>query len=244
LAAFDASLCRALASSGHAALRFHSQGHGDSELGPEALSIEYQVEGALDAIERARSDTDSDVVGLIGVRFGGAIAALAAVRGDVGPLVLIDPVTKGRTFLRSLARLDRATEVSLGSNAAVSKNDPFEIARAEGVLEIDGFAVPWPTVVEFEAIDLIQRAVAMRGPVLILQVSRSKDPRGELQRLVERFGPRAALDVVVHEDALRLGLPPWRLSGKRAKVDSLAGLAKAIIEKTVRWCVREAVSSG
>jgi pimeloyl-ACP methyl ester carboxylesterase len=244
LAAFDAALCRAIASSGHATVRFHSQGQGDSELGPDALGVEHQIAGALDAIEQARSGIDSAVVGLIGVRFGGAIAAMAAARADVGPLVLIDPVTKGRAFLRSLARLDRATEVSLGSNAAVSRKDPFEIARAEGVLEIEGFAIPWPAVVEFEAIDLIQMAVPLRGPVLVLQVSRSEDPREELMRLVERLGARAVLDVLVNEDALRFGLPPWRLDGTRAKVDSLAGLAKAIIEKAVRWCVREAVPSG
>jgi len=244
LAAFDASLCRALAASGHAAVRFHSQGHGDSELGPDALGIESQVAGALDAIELARDGTDTHVAGLVGVRFGGAIATLTAARVDVGSLVLIDPMTKGRSFLHSLVRLDRTTEVSLGAKATVRKDDPFQVAQAEGVLEIEGFAVPWPAVVELEALDLLGAAVPSDVPALVLQVSRSDAPRDELRRLVERLGTHAVLDVVVDENALRFGLPPWRLAGDGQKVDSLAGLTDAVVDRTVRWCVQEVVPRG
>lgn len=244
LAAFDATLCRALAASGHATIRFHSQGHGDSELGPDALGTERQVAGALDAVELARDGSDSHVVGLIGVRFGGAIATLAAARAEVGSVALIDPMTKGRAFLRSLVRLDRTTEVSLGSRATIAKEDPFEVAQAEGVMEIEGFAVPWPVVVELEGLDLLQVAAPSDVPALVLQVSRSDAPRDELRRLVERLGARAALEVVVDDSALRFGLPPWRLAGDGQKVDSLASLTRAVVDRTVRWCVRQETPGG
>jgi pimeloyl-ACP methyl ester carboxylesterase len=244
LAAFDASLCRALAAAGHAAIRAHGQGHGDSELGPEALGIEAQVAGALDAVELARDATALGVVGLIGIRAGGAIAALTAARTRVGSLVLIDPMTKGRSFLRSLVRLDRTTEVSLGSASASPKDDPFRVAEAEGVLEIEGLGVPWPAVVEFDDLDLLRAELPTGLRALVLQVSRSEAPRDDLRRLVERLGPDAALDVVVDDDALRFGLPPWRVSGDGEKVDSLAALSSAVVERTVRWCIREAGPRG
>jgi pimeloyl-ACP methyl ester carboxylesterase len=244
LAAFDAALCRALAASGHATVRYHAQGHGDSELGSDALGVEVQVAGALDAVSSARGAGASGVVGLIGARFGGAIAALAAARADVGALALIDPMTNGRTFLRSLVRLDRTTEVSLGSRAGVAKEDPFEVARAHGMLEIEGFEVSWPAVVELEAVDLLRMPVPSELPAIVLQVSRSDTPRDDLRRLAERLGPRAVLDVVVHDDALRFGLPPWRLAGAHEKVDSLASLASAIVDRAARWCVGEAARRG
>jgi hypothetical protein len=50
--------------------------------------------------------------------------------------------------------------------------------------------------------------------------------------------------VVVDDDALRFGLPPWRVSGDGEKVDSLAALSSAVVERTVRWCVREAGPRG
>jgi pimeloyl-ACP methyl ester carboxylesterase len=239
LAAFDASLCRGLASSGHAAIRFHGQGHGDSELGPDALGVEAQVAGALDAVALARDGGSPEAVGLIGVRFGGAIATLAAARTEVGSLVLIEPVTNGRAFLRSLVRLDRSTEVSLGAKADVRKEDPFEVARVEGVLEIEGIGVPWPTVIEFESVDLLRADVPSGVPALVLQISRSDAPREDLVRLAERLGPRAVHDVVVDDNALRFGLPPWRISGERQKVDSLASVTRAVVGLTVRWCVGE-----
>jgi pimeloyl-ACP methyl ester carboxylesterase len=244
LAAFDASLCRALAASGHAAVRYHRQGHGDSELGSDALGVEAQVAGALDAIGLARDGAGSGGVGLIGVRFGAAIAALAAARTDVGALVLIDPVTSGRAFLHTLVRLDRTSEVSLDSDATVRKDDPFQVAQAEGVLEIEGIGVPWSAVVEFGSLDLLRVDVPTDTPALVLQVSRSDVPRDGLRRLTDRLGTRAVLDVVVDEDALRFGLPPWRVVGDRQKVDSLAGLTSAVVERTVRWCVREAAPRG
>jgi pimeloyl-ACP methyl ester carboxylesterase len=247
LAAFDALLCRALAAAGHATVRYHAQGHGDSELGPEALGVEDQVAGALEAVELARRETTSGVVGLIGVRFGGAIAALAAARADVGALVLVDPITKGRAFLRSLVRMDLATEVTLGSKAPVRKGDPFEVAKSEGVLDIEGFAVPWPAVVEFEALDLLKATIPSAIPALVVQISRSDAPRDDLRRLVERLGSRASLEVVVDDDAFRFGLPSWRLAGPDGpsqKVDSLAGLAGAVVRRTVHWCVQEGGSRG
>jgi pimeloyl-ACP methyl ester carboxylesterase len=244
LAAFDASLCRALAASGHAAIRYHAQGHGDSELGPDALGLEAQVAGALDAVGLARDANASGAVGLIGSRLGAAVAALAAARADVRAVALVDPTTKGRAFLRSLVRLDRTSEVSLGSAAPAPAEDPFELARAEGFLEIEGFAVSWPAVVELEAMDLLQQPIPSDLPALVLQVSRSDAPRGELRRLAERLGPRARLDVLAHDDALRFGLPPWRVAGAHHKVDSLAGVGSAIVERAVRWCVEEASPRG
>jgi pimeloyl-ACP methyl ester carboxylesterase len=240
LAAFDAALCRSLAAAGHAAFRFHGQGQGDSELGPDALGIEAQVAGALDAVELARGETASGAVGLVGVRFGGAIAALAAARTEVSSLALIDPIVKGRAFLRALVRMDLTSDVALGEKAAAApKHDPFQAARERGVLEIEGFAVPWPAVEEIEGLDLLQASVPTDLPSLVVAVSRTEDPRAELRRLAERLGPRASLEVVVDENAFRFGLPPWRLAGPRQKVDALADLTRSMVGRTVDWCTAD-----
>jgi pimeloyl-ACP methyl ester carboxylesterase len=240
LAAFDAALCRSLATAGHAAIRFHSQGQGDSELGPGALGVETQVAGAVDAVELARGETASGTVGLVGVRFGGAIAALAAARAEVSSLVLIDPIVKGRAFLRALVRLDLTSDVALGEQAAAPpKHDPFAAAREAGVLEMEGLAVPWPAVEEIEGLDLLRASLPSDLPALVVAVSRTQDPRAELRALTERLGPRASLEVVVDDNAFRFGLPPWRLAGPRQKVDALADLTRTVVERTVRWCAGE-----
>jgi pimeloyl-ACP methyl ester carboxylesterase len=97
-------LAQRLAGAGHHVLRFDYSGTGDSwgattEADPDLWSLD-----AAEAIEELKQLSGRTRVDLVGLRFGALVAArVAAGRGDVGRLVLWDPVLDGTAWVEELA---------------------------------------------------------------------------------------------------------------------------------------------
>jgi pimeloyl-ACP methyl ester carboxylesterase len=238
LASFDANLARALARAGHAALRFHTQGYGDSELPLESVSVVSHVGSAVDALRLVREETEVDSLGLVGARFGGAVAALAAERARPDALALIHPAVSGRRFLRSLIQRDLGAGLSLGDKADRSR-DPEGMMDRTGILEVEGFPVAAEAVQELERVDLETAMSSYQGRSFVLQVSRSNTPNSDMEGVVgrlRRIGSECTFDIVADRDALRLGLPPWRLQGRGKKANVQADLMRKVIQRTAAWC--------
>ena len=101
-------LADALAAAGYATLRFDHPGTGDScDIdGGDAFAAWQQ--GVDAAIDWARTATGAARVVLIGLRFGAALATLAAVaRDDVAGLVQLEPVLRGRSYVAQLTTVAR-----------------------------------------------------------------------------------------------------------------------------------------
>src|SRR5205823_2231940 len=67
---------RALASAGFPTLRYHGQGYGDSMGHPGEATLESHVGDALGAVDVLLGRTGIHDVGVLGARFGGAVAAI------------------------------------------------------------------------------------------------------------------------------------------------------------------------
>ena len=240
MAAFDAMLARRLATEGFATLRFLVQGYGDSELGTEHVTVAGHVLSAVEAAALLTEISGVSSIGFIGARFGATVAALAAHRAEAAAMALIDPVIKGRVFLRSLVRLDLTAGLSERRRVQSSVEDPWRTLERRGVLEVNGFPLGRDVVAEIEAIDLPVSLSSFMGPSLVLQVSRSEAPRPDLESLVHRLsdiGGRPEHVIAVDPNALRFGLPPWRIQGVGKKVNVLDNLTTAILAKAIPWCV-------
>jgi len=149
-------LACALAADGVTAVRFDYEGTGDSSgpaTGPGRVAA--WVDGVAQAIRVARRSGVGPLA-LVGVRSGALIAAAAAARRcDVDALVLWDPWTGGRPFLRR-------------QHALYAMNFPVsESPESPGNVEVPGFTVDAGTVADLSTLRLPERLSARRGLVLV-----------------------------------------------------------------------------
>jgi pimeloyl-ACP methyl ester carboxylesterase len=101
-------LAERLSAHGLAVLRFDYLTTGDSTGNDgEGDRVDGFVADIGAAVERLKSETGVTKVTLCGLRLGATLAALASHHPLVDSLVLLAPVTRGRTYLRELTALRR-----------------------------------------------------------------------------------------------------------------------------------------
>jgi alpha-beta hydrolase superfamily lysophospholipase len=147
------------AHAGVTAVRFDLDGTGDSagdDLDPGR--VEAWLASIDDACNLARTAGATRIV-LAGVRLGAALATLAALRrDDMAGLALINPIIKGKAFLREA----RALQAALGlAPAPTPVND--------GVQELVGFAISAETQGSLAAIDLTALEKSPAPSVLLIE---------------------------------------------------------------------------
>jgi hypothetical protein len=231
---FEVALARRLAAAGHAVLRYHGQGYGDSELPADVVSLRSHRRDALDAVGCLRAEMpELRSVGMVGARLGAAVAALVATDARADAVVLVDPAVSGATYVRTL--LGRSAISSLAEGGAARAESA---ASADAtVVDLEGTLVERSTLDEISALDLAAE-VTFAGRSLLLQVSRTAEPRKPLERIRDRLrelGGDPELRVVVDADALRFGLPRFRRAGGSHKVDVQAALTERLVLETVAW---------
>jgi dienelactone hydrolase len=143
-------LAERLASAGFPALRFDFHGTGDSsgdERDPDRVRV------WLDDIDRAvaelRARSGAAEVGLVGLRMGATIAALAAARaGGVSSVVLWGACETGASFVEETTRLHKMHRMLEPESFAAG---PKRHAEGEEAL---GFFLSNETIVALKALDL------------------------------------------------------------------------------------------
>src|SRR5207253_4503160 len=100
----DVITARTMAAAGFPVFRFAGQGYGDSEHGMDTVGLSSHLAEAQDAVELMRQQGGIEQVGILGARFGGAVAAIVAERMGLPYLGLWDPVVRGKQYLREILR--------------------------------------------------------------------------------------------------------------------------------------------
>ena len=152
-----------LAAAGMPALRFDYQGTGDSSGNNEdPHRVPAWLESIDEAVQALRVESGCAQIGLVGLRMGATLAAIASRRVDVSCLVLWAPCVRGRTYLRELKAMDFTGERSA--------------PRSSSRIEAGGYVTTEETQRDISAINLDQDApVASR----VLIVSRDDLPESD-----------------------------------------------------------------
>jgi len=232
----ETALARAMAAAGHAVLRFHGQGYGDSDRGTEHASLRSHVDDARDAAGVLAEEAGVERIGFAGLRLGGTVATLAADEARAAGLVAAAPAIDGSNYMGWMTKQARLTAVSTGEEAL--PDDPVAELMAAGTLDVLGFPLRREVYDEISSLDVLGALRGFRGEALVLQVSRSGDPDPDLERLAERlWGLGARVDLHVLEDpaALRLGLPRYRRSKQGRKEDTQGGLSERVVAAVAAW---------
>src|SRR5205823_5877198 len=145
---------RRLAATGFCVLRFHAHGYGDSDGSTDEVSLASQIRDAIDAVRELKAVARPSTVGLIGGRFGGTVAALAADRAGAEALVLWDPMVDGHAYAQSLLRLSVVSELAQKGRSGIVARDPLDVISTDGVLDVQGFPLQEAAFLELSSFDL------------------------------------------------------------------------------------------
>ena len=145
-------------------LRFDYFGTGDSYGEEEEFRISQALIDVDEAIDELKANTGLQRVYLMGIRFGGTLAILAAIRRhDVRGLILWDPVVDGFDLLAKYKIDGRLNEAGLQSR---------------------GFLIPKHALDEIDRIKLVENCGRFAGRVLLIvtsQTSKQRDLASALQ---------------------------------------------------------------
>jgi pimeloyl-ACP methyl ester carboxylesterase len=175
-------LCHQLSQRGHHTLRFDYFGCGDSSGAAADCTVDQWLQDIEAAVTELRESGGTDRVALLGLRLGGALAAVAGSRGlRLDRLVLWDPVVSGRGYLEELAVSHREFMEGRPRPATWQERDPPD--------EVLGTALPLALRAGIEALD----PLALAGPPAptVLLVTTQKEPGlASLREHLERLGSR------------------------------------------------------
>jgi pimeloyl-ACP methyl ester carboxylesterase len=232
------SFARELAARGHAALRFDYRGYGDSDgeyadATPETMAVDIE-QAALELRRR----TGCRALGLLGLRFGATLCALAAGHLEgVERLVLWEPLPVPWTSLFHELRMTIAMQtthlkdVRLGREQIVQNILDGQPTVMEGLdfnVIHDGFPLSRGFTLGAKEIDLLRSPPAVAASTLLVHVTENakKPMPKDLHRLVEVLrgqGTACALEVA------EVPMLPW--------VDGRHWMARSpeVFAATLRW---------
>ena len=117
--------------------------------------------------------------------------------------------------------------------------DPVEILRRDGIVDLQGFPLRIEVFEQLAALDLRNDVVSFHGDALLLQVGQTNHPRMDLQRLIERIeslGGHCRFEAIQGDRRRPFGAPRFQaLGAHRGKVDTHAQLAVDLEALTAEW---------
>jgi pimeloyl-ACP methyl ester carboxylesterase len=166
------SAAREFARAGYDVLRFDMRGEGDSSREFEATTISTRVEDTLRATQVARERTGAKQIVLVGHRFGGTIAALAAQAASdrVKGIAVWDPLPDGADYFSLLLRSNLTSQMAMVGKVTRTRDDLLQgIAKGETVM-VDGYGMTAALHSEISAIKWSERADLLSHPALLIEV--------------------------------------------------------------------------
>ena len=123
-----------LAKSGFDVLRFDYYGTGDSVGECDQGTVSQWQEDISTAIEELRETAEVQRIALVGLRFGGTLAALLGrERDDLESVVLWDPVIEGAGYIQEMFATDEFLEAYGTSAATYTSGVKAESGKSETV---------------------------------------------------------------------------------------------------------------
>lgn len=218
------SFARMLAARGAWVLRFDAMGNGDSEGQFSASSVETMLSDvgcAISMLERSSGAVQS--IGLLGLRFGATVAALAAERQpSVNKLVLWEPVVDGGKYMQELLRVNLTTQTAIYKEIRHKREDLVRMMREGRTVNVDGYEIAYPCYEQAAALTLTEGVKRFPGSCLIVQIgSAGQAIRPDVKALQEAY-PSADIRESVEE-------PFWK------EIKRWYGAAPNLFETTLAW---------
>jgi pimeloyl-ACP methyl ester carboxylesterase len=188
-------LGRDLAAAGFPTLRLDYRGEGEGESGGEFRhsTLTSRVADTVAAAEELRRRTGVRQVALVGLHLGAAIAAVAAPNARADRLILCDPVSDLRSYVKNLFR---AVVIQQGQTGrATTEADLRAVLSAGGVISVFGFPTAAPFIDELESLDRAAAAPSYSGELAMLYFANSAAVPPAVLQWSQRLGGAARCTV-------------------------------------------------
>ena len=177
---------RELCARGRPVLRFDYRGTGDSAGNFDQFTVHDHAKDVLAAMGELERLTGRPPAGLLGLRLGAALAALAAARaGGVRQLVMWEPVVDGAAYREQLLRVDLANELVSSGPRHHSRQELRRELSQGGAVFVDGFPLTGSMYDSLAAIapEALGRGAAGRALVVQIDARPGRPIRSELEAL-------------------------------------------------------------
>jgi hypothetical protein len=243
-------LARDLATAGFPTLRIRPDLHPVSGAGGE-IDLSARLEDLSEAVTLLPEESGVRSVGLVGVLFGGTVAALIAEGLGLPGLALIEPATRGKRYIRetirrqAIAELMASVDVSPNGDGAevehpTSDRGPLEELAAEGQTSVRGLRLSSAEYERISGIDLARDVGTFRGRSLLVGVSPSGSISPGLEKLrahFEELGGAVTLEALEDPLPAPLGEYYFRNAGP-VRIDTRLALDQRLADVTAAWAVR------
>jgi exosortase A-associated hydrolase 2 len=218
------SFARLLAARGAWVIRFDAMGNGDSEGQFSAASVDTMlsdIDCAIRYLEGVSGITRD--IGLLGLRFGATLAAVAAERSPkVGKLVLWEPIVDGARYMQEMLRINLTTQSAVYKEIRHNREALVRMMRDGNTVNIDGYELAYPCYEQASAINLKEGRKRFTGHCLIVQTGKDGQPiHPDLKALQETY-PAGDLKSAVEE-------PFWK------EIKRWYRTAPNLFETTLAW---------
>lgn len=195
------AFARMLAAHGAWVLRFDAMGNGDSEGQFSSASVETMlsdIDCAIGLLERSSGIAHG--IGLLGLRFGATLAALAAERSPkIGKLVLWEPIVDGGKYMQELLRTNLTTQTAVYKEIRHNREALVRMMREGSRVNIDGYELAYPCYEQVSAVNLNAGRKRFPGPCLIVQIGRDGQPLHQDLKALQATYPASDLQGAVEE---------------------------------------------
>lgn len=220
------SFARTLAVQGAWVMRFDAMGNGDSEGQFSTASVDTMLSDIDCAIHYLEGVSGiSRGIGLLGLRFGATLAALAAERSPkVGKLVLWEPIVDGARYMQEMLRINLTTQSAVYKEIRHNREALVRVMRDGATVNIDGYELAYPCYEQATAVNLKEGHKRFAGSCLIVQIGKDGQPvHADLKALQETY-PAGDLKSAVEE-------PFWK------EIKRWYRVAPNLSEVTLAWMV-------
>jgi pimeloyl-ACP methyl ester carboxylesterase len=236
----ERALARTLASLGHPVLSFHRRGCGDSTGALADQDLDSHLEDVRTAAAELASQAGTTRLGLIGAKFGGLIAALAANGGPAERLFLMNPPMSGAAYFRKMIKEMHLVQLSIRDDTPKRTTDEMlgDLASA-GMVDVLGFPVYRKLYDSLDGLDLSRDLTGFGGHAMVAQVSKRSGIGKDTQALADRL---QAAGATVRIEALREpagttfgGVAYVSTGDPMTREDVQAGLVRDLSNLTADW---------
>ncbi len=182
------SLARLLAQSGLATLCFDYYGDGDSEGDFEDATLDDRMADINAVYHDFQQRHALDSVGLIGLRWGSTLAALAAEQLNPACLILWEPVVDTSKYFFDHLRSYLATEMLVEGKISRKRDELVEYLAAGNILTVEGYNLTGDFFAAARANGLKDKQPTYTGPTMVVQLAGNPARiRPELKQLAEIY---------------------------------------------------------
>src|SRR3990170_8017954 len=214
---------RELSRRGDPVLRFDYTGNGDSEGNFEEADVETWLSDIGCAIRMLKTMVPGlDGVGLVGLRFGATLAALAAERNDVARLILWDPIVDGNQYMQEILRSNLMTQTAIFKEIQKDRRRLVQDLTEGKTVNADGYEISWKLYEGISDIRLNERTIRHGNRCLIVQIDNRGGP---IREKILDLGRKIANSSVVNVREE----PFWR------EIMTYNGKAENLCRTTLEW---------